>query len=51
MRRLPVVVNRKFLPKEYRPQAWREVIMLACTLFFGLFFTLFVLTQFLGVKF
>jgi hypothetical protein len=47
---LTVVVNRKFLPKEFRPQVWREVIMIACTIFFGLFFTLFVLTQFLGVK-
>ncbi len=47
---LTVRVNRKFLPKEFRPSVWREVILIVCTLFFGLFFTLFILTQFLGFK-
>ncbi len=47
---LTVVTNRKFLPKEYRPQIWREVIMIVTMVFFGIFFTIFVLTQFLGVK-
>jgi hypothetical protein len=47
---MTVRVNRKFLAKEFRPQVWRDVIMIASTVFFGLFFTLFVLTQFLGVK-
>jgi hypothetical protein len=47
---MTVILNRKFLVKEYRPQVWREVIMIASTVFFGFFFTLFVLTQFLGVK-
>jgi len=47
---LTVRVNRKFLAKEFRPQVWREVIMIASMAFFGLFFTLFVLTQFFGVK-
>ena len=42
--------NRKFLPKEYRPSIWREVIMVINTVFFGIFFALFVLTQFFGVK-
>jgi len=47
---LTVRVNRKFLAKEYRPQVWREIIMIVSFLFFGLFFTIFVLTQFLGIK-
>jgi hypothetical protein len=47
---LTVIVNRKFLPKEYRPAVWREVVMIVSTVFFGFFFTLFILTQFLGVK-
>jgi hypothetical protein len=48
---LTIRVNRKFLPKEFRPSVWREIILLVSTVFFGLFFTVFVLTQFLGVKF
>ena len=47
---MTVILNRKFLAKEYRPQVWREIIMIVSTVFFGFFFTLFVLTQFLGVK-
>ena len=48
---MTVKVNRKFLAKEYRPQLWREAIMIVSTIFFGIFFLVFVLTQFLGVKF
>jgi hypothetical protein len=48
---LTVVVNRKFLPPEYRPPIWREVVMLINTVFFGFFFAVFVLTQFFGMKF
>ena len=47
---LTVIVNRKFLAKEFRPKVWREVIMIASMVFFGIFFTIFILTQFLGVK-
>jgi hypothetical protein len=47
---LTVIVNRKFLPREYRPAVWREVILIVSTAFFGFFFTLFILTQFLGIK-
>jgi len=47
---MTVILNRKFLAKEYRPQVWREIIMIVSTVSFGFFFTLFVLTQFLGVK-
>jgi hypothetical protein len=48
---LTIIVNRKFLPKEYRPAVWREAILVACLLFFGLFFTVFILSQFFGLKF
>jgi hypothetical protein len=47
---LTVRVNRKFLPPEYRPPIWREVVMVINTVFFGIFFTLFILTQFLHIK-
>ena len=48
---MTVIVNRKFLPKEFRPTIWREVIMVDQAWFSsGFFFTLFVLTQFFGVK-
>ncbi|MDA8124390.1 MAG: Nramp family divalent metal transporter [Deltaproteobacteria bacterium] len=47
---LTVRVNRKFLAPEYRPQVWRELILIFSFLFFGLFFTIFILTQFLGIK-
>lgn len=47
---LTIIVNRKFLPKEMQPPIWREVILFAATVFFGLFFTVFILTNFLGVK-
>ena len=48
---LTVIVNRKFLPQEYRPAVWREVIMLVTTVFFGFFFVVFILSYFFGVKF
>jgi hypothetical protein len=48
---MTVIVNRKFLPKEYRPSIWPEIIMVISMVFFGFFFALFVLTQFFGVKF
>jgi hypothetical protein len=47
---LTVIVNRKFLPPEFRPSIWREVIMLVNTVFFGFFFSLFLVTQILGIK-
>ena len=47
---MTVIVNRKFLPKEYRPSIWPEIIMVISMVFFGFFFALFVLTQFFGVK-
>jgi hypothetical protein len=47
---LTIIVNRKFLPKEAQPAMWREVIMIVVMLFFGFFFSLFILSQFFGVK-
>jgi len=39
---LTIRLNRKFLPKEYRPSWWREAILIANLLFFGFFFLGFV---------
>jgi hypothetical protein len=36
-------LNRKFLPKEYRPALWREIILILNLIFFGFFFLVFVL--------
>jgi hypothetical protein len=44
-------LNRKFLPKEYRPALWRELILIANFIFFGFFFSVFFLLKVLGVKF
>ena len=33
-----LVVNRKFLPPELRPPLWREACVVACAVFYGLFF-------------
>jgi hypothetical protein len=32
-----LVVNRRFLPREFRPPLWREAGLLLCTLFYGTF--------------
>ena len=47
---LTIIVNRKFVPKEMQPPIWREVLLLAATVFYGIFFTAFILTTFLGIK-
>jgi hypothetical protein len=44
-------LNRKFLPKEYRPALWRELILVANLLFFGFFFSVFFLVKVLNIKF
>jgi uncharacterized phage infection (PIP) family protein YhgE len=36
-------LNRKFLPKEYRPALWREIILILNLIFFGFFFLVFIL--------
>jgi hypothetical protein len=47
---LTIRVNRKFLPKEYRGSTFREVFLVLNILFFGFFFSLFILSQVFGVK-
>jgi hypothetical protein len=44
-------LNRKFLPKEYRPKLWREIILILNFIFFGFFFSVFFLLKVLNVKF
>jgi len=43
-------LNRKFLPKEYRPALWRELILVANLIFFGFFFSVFFTIKILGIK-
>ena len=38
-------VNRRFLPRELRPPLWREVMLLACSLFYA-FFSFFVIRDY-----
>jgi len=47
---LTIVVNRKFLAEPFRPALWREIALVVCTLFFGFFFLVFILSQFFGLK-
>jgi len=39
---LTMIVNRKFLPKEYRGSVFRDIMLVACLLFFGFFFAMFL---------
>jgi len=39
---LTIIVNRRFLPKEYRGSAFRELMLVLCILFFGFFFFIFL---------
>ncbi|MBI2000158.1 MAG: Nramp family divalent metal transporter [candidate division NC10 bacterium] len=48
---LTIRVNRKFLPKEYRGSTFREVMLVLNLVFFGFFFTVFLLNRFFGLKF
>jgi hypothetical protein len=48
---LTIRLNRKVLPKEFRPAVWREVILVLNVIFFGFFFSLFILARFIGIKF
>ncbi len=45
-----VRLNRKVLPKEYRGAIWRELILVCVFLFFGFFFTVFLLTKMFGIN-
>jgi hypothetical protein len=44
-------LNRKFLPKEFRPALWREAILILTFIFFGFFFSVFFTVKILGIKF
>ena len=48
---LTIRLNRKILPKEFRPRVWRELLLVANVLFFGFFFSIFILAKLIGVKF
>ncbi len=46
---LTIRLNRKFLPKEFRPKLWRELVLVANLIFFGFFFSLFFTVKILGI--
>jgi len=46
---LTIIVNRKFVPKEFRGGAWREVMLIANLIFFGFFFSIFFFVKILGI--
>jgi hypothetical protein len=39
---LTIRLNRKVLPKEFRPSLWRELLLVGSLIFFGFFFMVFV---------
>jgi hypothetical protein len=45
---LTIILNRKFLPKEFRGSFFRELVLIANVLFFGFFFSVFVWVKILG---
>jgi hypothetical protein len=48
---LTIRLNRKVLPKEFRPALWREIILVLNIVFFGFFFSLFILARLFDLKF
>jgi len=40
---LTIILNRKFLPREFRPSVWRELALGANAVFFGAFFVFFLI--------
>jgi hypothetical protein len=48
---LTIILNRKVLPKEFRGSVWRELMLVGSLLFFGFFFSVFILLKVLNVKF
>ena len=48
---LTIRLNRKFLPKEYRPKLWRELLLVANLIFVGFFFSIFFTVKILGLAF
>jgi hypothetical protein len=47
---LTIILNRKFLPAEFRAPLWRDVILIVATVFFAFFFTVFVLNTAFGIR-
>jgi hypothetical protein len=47
---LTIIVNRKFVPKEFRGSFFRELVLIANLLFFGFFFSIFIWVKILGFK-
>ena len=45
---LTIILNRKFLPKEFRGSFFRELVLIANLIFFGFFFSVFVWVKILG---
>jgi hypothetical protein len=33
-----IIVNRKILPKQVRAPLWREMVVILCSVFYGVFF-------------
>jgi hypothetical protein len=48
---LTIRLNRKVLPKEFRPPVWREIVLVLSLIFFGFFFVIFLMNRFFGLKF
>lgn len=47
---LTIILNRKFLPPEFRAPLWRDAILVVATLFFAFFFTVFILNSAFGIR-
>jgi hypothetical protein len=45
---LTIRLNRKVLPKEFRPALWRELLLVANLIFFGFFFSVFFIVKIIG---
>jgi hypothetical protein len=48
---LTIRLNRKTLPKEFRPSIWRELTLVGSLLFFGFFFAVFLILKVFNIKF
>ncbi|MGA2463305.1 MAG: Nramp family divalent metal transporter [Thermodesulfobacteriota bacterium] len=48
---LTIRLNRKILPKEFRPALWRELLLVLNFIFFGFFFSVFFIVKVIGFAF
>lgn len=48
---LTIILNRKFLPKEFRGSLFREVVLICNLIFFGFFFSVFMVLKVFNFKF